>query len=132
MACRARASSSGDAAVGDLGAHPARRGGGRTGGVLELGQGTVDGVAVAQAGHLAQRAQPHHEGHRLVDAEAQRAGDRVGVADEDPALLPVGLDELVGHLAVAAEEEQVEVGLELLDADAEVVGGLPAGRCPAG
>ena len=56
--------------------------------------------------------------------EPQRAGDGVGVADEHPALLPVGLDQLVGHLAVAAEEEQVEVGLELLDADPEVVGGL--------
>ncbi len=122
----------GGGAVGDLREHALGRGGRVAGRGLELGQGAVDGVALVEPRHLAQRPQPDDEGDRLVDPEPQRTGDGVGVADEDPAALPVGLDELVGHLAVAAEEEQPQVGLELLGADPEVGRRPGRGRCPAG
>ena len=103
---------------------PGRGGSAGTGGPLELGQRSLDGVALADARHRGEGAQPDHEGQRLVDAEAQGTGDGVGVGHEDPAALPLGVDELVGHLAVAAHEQQLEVVLELSLADAEPGGGL--------
>ena len=89
----------------------------------EVRQRPDDALGSRQAGTRAQGPQPHHEGERLVDGEAQRSGNRVGVANEDPAVLPVGLDEVVGQVTGrAAQEEQREVGLELVGAHPELLG----------
>ena len=86
----------------------------------EFGECTVHGVAFGEAGNIEQRAQTDGESECLVAREAQRFGDRVGVAHVDVALLPFGLDEVVGHVArCAAHEEEGEVGLDLLAAHAE-------------
>ena len=94
-------------------------------GRLELGEGAVDRVALPQARDGGQRAQPDDQGQRLVDTQAQWPVDRVGVAEVDPAALPLGLDQVVGHVpGRAADEQQLEVGLHLRRRDAELAGGL--------
>ena len=60
---------------------------------------------------------------RPVQGETQRTGDGVGVADVDPAILPIGLDEVVRQVPRGAtDEQQRQVGLQLFAGHAELRG----------
>ncbi len=105
---------------------------GVAGGGRELRQRAVEGHAVARSRRLGEGAQPHQEGDRLVEREAQRPGDGVGVADEDLAALPLGLDQVAREPAgQTAEEQQLEVGDQLVLGETEVLGRLLDGHALA-
>ncbi len=111
----------------DLDLHP-HLGAGRAGLAgrgLELEQGALQGVPVVQPRDVGQRAEPDQQGQRLVDAEPQRPGDRVGVAEVDAAVVPVDLDQVVRQVARRpADEEQLEVLDQLRLGDPELGGDL--------
>ena len=74
-----------------------------------------------QPGDVGEGAQADQQCERLVDAEPQRPGDRARVVEVDVAVAPLGLDQVVGHVARrAADEEQLEVLDQLLLGDPEL------------
>ena len=103
---------------------------GVTGGRLQLEQRALQRVPVVQAGHVGERPQADEQGQRLVDAEPQRPGDGVGVAEVDVAVVPVDLDQVVRQVAGrAAHEQQLQVLDQLGLGDPELaaasVSGMP-------
>ena len=100
---------------------------------LQLGDGPLQRIAVVQPGDVGEGAEPDEQRERLVDAQPERPGDRVGVGEVDVAVVPVDVDEVVGQVpGRAAHEEQLEVLDQLALGDAELRGGRRRAGCPAG